>query len=34
MWNIDSYEEQIKSFEWPLAEKELEHVNEDIINIG
>ncbi len=34
MSNIRSYEERLKSFNWSLAEKELEYQNEDIINIG
>ena len=34
MSNFGSYEERLKSFVWSLAEKELGHQNEDIINIG
>jgi len=34
MPNIGSYEEQLKSFNWSLAEKELEYCKEDLINIG
>jgi acyl-coenzyme A synthetase/AMP-(fatty) acid ligase len=34
MPNIGSYEDQLKSFNWSLAEKELEYCKEDFINIG
>ena len=34
MTNIGSYEERLKSFDWSLAEKELEYRDSDIINIG
>jgi acetyl-CoA synthetase len=34
MPNIDSYDERLKSFDWSLAENELEYRDGDIINIG
>lgn len=34
MWNIGSYEEQIKNFNWDIAEKELDYKPGDVINIG
>jgi hypothetical protein len=32
--DIVSYEERLKSFDWFVAEIELEYSKEDIINIG
>jgi len=34
MSNIGSYEERLKTFDWSLAENELEYKDGDIINIG
>ena len=34
MWNIGSYEERIKDFDWSISEKELGYTKGDIINIG
>ena len=34
MSNLGSYEERINSFDWSLAEKELEYRDGEVINIG
>lgn len=34
MFNIGSYEERIKNFDWSIAEKELDYKPGDVINIG
>lgn len=34
MFNIGSYDEQIKDFSWSVAEKELDYHEGDVINIG
>jgi len=34
MWNIGSYEERVKDFDWSISEKELGYAKGDVINIG
>ncbi|HSN50286.1 MAG TPA: hypothetical protein VLR52_03565, partial [Bacteroidales bacterium] len=34
MWNIGSYDERVKNFDWKIAEKELGYEPGDVINIG
>jgi len=34
MSNIGSYDERVKNFDWSISEKELEHKQDDVINIG